>query len=1061
MKNLCRKTAVKLSVVVATAALVMPLAPVQAQDLAVEQDAVPAAVSGESNADAQPHPEGEAELSPSPLDTPWLQERADGRIAQVQGARTLNDASSLSADTTFKHVGASEAGTQKFELRSEIEVTGLEDPDQTISLDSLSFVRNQYDVPTQWVEDITVNGVSLSDDKAEVFEYPDLDSYAEAGIDYAVDIPSDVTGDLITVDTHGIDLPESFTVSMTVHLPEETPAGGRYKWELYTGSADAFTLNSTALAVDSGARLAPEYGAVPAGHARVVVQVGGDQIYGPSGRNAAYWEQNGNGATRVPGRLPSTYGFTAGEGAQLQLYAPRDGRFGNSEAHSEMTSTDPLVPIKEPWATCTTDSNGECVFNIPTTGRDVRPYYWIGMSKASPGYTAQPLVRIGGSGNSFTSTGQAMHYIYATPNLTPGSTFYSGVNVTRSRNTGYGADWQGIGNSAAFMYEVQGNGSNHRSSLGVIQQVRDNPAMPERCGLNVALVVDLSGSMGSQGLKTIKGVVNSVASRLQGTDTNLGLFNFAENSPAKRNGSNLSSPVSVSTQSGQAAIKKWVDGLAIPTEREGQATNWQEALYQVAQYNEQNPSNQYDVVYMITDGNPTVRKDDAFGNADAGEGFLTPDGAATEFRDVEGAIGAANMVKAQGTRIVAVGIPSNWRGVITSRDDQLAVSDENLKAISGGSGHQGGKDNLRAADFAQFEDSEVMQTAIINSLNSCAITVERRFYGGEDPNALPTPENTRGTNEETVSGQWSFHSEETPPSGRVTTEDKIPNAWNRRRDNYMSEFALEKQTTYPKVVIREDPSKIPEGWVRMDAEGGKRAQCFDPRGAPVEVNNLPAGGNPAQHPKNTTDDGLTNDFSLTNVPVSGVHCIVYYQAKPADQPFKFKLNKVDSMDNTISLDGAQFALTGLDKDNAGEKKPITVPGAVKGEFHWDKLATGRYELRETKPADHGYVMLSEPVYFRVATAKEGNKEVTKLYLLAGKDDRTGREVADPDKIETFPVTHFGQTKVGNEVQVTMKVANTKGGTLPKTGGHGVYAQMLFGLVLLLTGAFTARRRSAA
>lgn len=1060
MRNVCRKAGVKLSALAATAALVMPLAPVQAQDLAVEQDAVPAPVSGETNADAQPHPDDEAELSPSPLDTPWLQERADGRIAQVQGAHTLNDASTLSADTTFKHVGASEAGTRKFELRSEIEVTGLQDSDQTISLDSLSFVRNQYDVSTQWVEDITVNGVPLTDDKAEVFEYPDLDSYAEAGIDYEVDIPSDVTGDLITVDTHGIDLPQSFTVSMTVHLPEETPAGGRYKWELYTGTADAFTLNSAVLAVDSGARLAPEYGAVPAGHARVVVQVGGDQIYGPSGRGAAYWEQNGNGATRVSKRLPSTYGFTAGEGAQLQLYAPRDGRFGNSEAHSEMTSTDPLVPIKEPWATCITDSNGECVFNIPTTGGDARPYYWIGMSKASPGYTVQPLVRIGGSGNSFTSTGQAMHYVYATPNLTTGSTFYSGVNITR-KGGGYGADWQGTGNSAAFMYEVEGNGSNHRSSLGVIQQVRDNPVMPERCGLNVALVVDLSGSMGSQGLKTIKGVVNSVASGLQGTDTNLGLFNFAENSPAKRNGFNLSSPVSVNTRSGQAAIKEWVDKLAIPSESEGQATNWQEALYRVAQYNEQNPSNQYDVVYMITDGNPTVRKDDAFGNANAGGGFLTPDGAVTEFRDVEGAIGAANMVKAQGTRIVAVGIPSRWTGVITNRNDQLAVSDENLKAISGGSGHQTDERNLRAADFAQFERSDVMQQAIINSLNTCAITVERRFYEGEDPNALPTPENTRGTNEEAVSGQWSFHSEKTPPSREITTEEKVPSVWNKRRDNYVSEFSLKEQATYPEIVIREDPSKIPEGWVRMDAEGGKRAQCFDPRGNPVPVDNLPAGGNPAQHPKNTTDDGLTNDFSLTNVPVSGVHCIVYYQAKPADQPFKFKLNKVDSMDNTISLDGAQFALTGLDKDNAGEKEPIAVPGAGKGEFHWEKLTTGRYELRETKPADHGYVMLSEPVYFRVATAKEGNMEVTKLYLLAGKDDRTGREVTDPDKIETFPVTHFGQTKVGNEVQVTMKVANTKGGTLPKTGGHGVYAQMLFGLVLLLTGAFTARRRSAA
>lgn len=265
--------------------------------------------------------------------------------------------------------------------------------------------------------------------------------------------------------------------------------------------------------------------------------------------------------------------------------------------------------------------------------------------------------------------------------------------------------------------------------LGVIQQVRDNPAMPERCGLNVALVVDLSGSMGSQGLKTIKGVVNSVASRLQGTDTNLGLFNFAENSPAKRNGSNLSSPVSVSTQSGQAAIKKWVDGLAIPTEREGQATNWQEALYRVAQYNEQNPSNQYDVVYMITDGNPTVRKDDAFGNTNAGGGFLTPDGAATEFRDIEGAIGAANMVKAQGTRIVAVGIPSRWTGVITNRNDQLAVSDENLKSISGGRGYRGGERNLRAADFAQFERSDVMQQAReCQDVCVCEAPIEREFH---------------------------------------------------------------------------------------------------------------------------------------------------------------------------------------------------------------------------------------------------------------------------------------------------------------------------------------------
>lgn len=323
-----------------------------------------------------------------------------------------------------------------------------------------------------------------------------------------------------------------------------------------------------------------------------------------------------------------------------------------------------------------------------------------------------------------------------------------------------------------------------------------------------------------------------------------------------------------------------------------------------------------------------------------------------------------------------------------------------------------------------------MQQALINALNTCAITVERRFYEGEDNNVTPTPQNTRGTIAE--SANWEFNAELTPSSGRMEKQSQLPEQPNPYGDNKMAEFGLNGHTDYTRVDVREPAGKIPAGWQRMDAGGGKHAQCFDGNGTPVEVTNL--------------DAQSTNDFRLTNVPaIGGTHCIVYYSrpgTPPAPKKFGFELTKVDADNTQQQLTGAQFELRQLD-DAASPKviAPSKTEGAV---FGWSDLDYGRYQLTETKAADDGYTLIPQPVYFRVA--EEG------IYLLSGPADTQGTLVQGEDTL-TFPIVAFAKA----EDMVTMRLANTKAGQLPKTGGAGAHLPALAGMVIV-AAAFASRRR---
>ncbi|AYJ33267.1 VWA domain-containing protein [Corynebacterium xerosis] len=174
-----------------------------------------------------------------------------------------------------------------------------------------------------------------------------------------------------------------------------------------------------------------------------------------------------------------------------------------------------------------------------------------------------------------------------------------------------------------------------------------NPPMPEKCGLNIALVFDVSNSINSDGLDESKRSAKAVVDGLAGTPSTIGLFNFATYAPGAA-AATQAEPISVADAGGVSALKAKIDQLFIPGGNRG-GTNWEGGLSQI-------PAGAYDVVYFITDGVPTTNE------SRTGNDY----GSITHANDLNDAIAAANRLKASGTRIVpiAVKMPSGSTRVL-------------------------------------------------------------------------------------------------------------------------------------------------------------------------------------------------------------------------------------------------------------------------------------------------------------------------------------------------------------------------------------------------------------
>ncbi len=169
----------------------------------------------------------------------------------------------------------------------------------------------------------------------------------------------------------------------------------------------------------------------------------------------------------------------------------------------------PTTPVADAWATCVSDADGDCSFVVPSTqlggaNRDRR--FWVVQDGAPTDWYQNPELGTGSVGGTITP------YDFRTGTQLRAGTTY----------TSQGSFMLGTGNT------------NSAASGGIWQSSRVNPIFPAQCGIDVALVLDLSGSVAGN-LSQLKAAANQLVDSLTGTPSNVGLFTFSSLAPATGN----------------------------------------------------------------------------------------------------------------------------------------------------------------------------------------------------------------------------------------------------------------------------------------------------------------------------------------------------------------------------------------------------------------------------------------------------------------------------------------------------------------------------------------------
>lgn len=331
---------------------------------------------------------------------------------------------------------------------------------------------------------------------------------------------------------------------------------------------------------------------------------------------------------------------------------------------------------------------GACTFtNVPVGSRS-----WVGDlpddAGANASYFSNPRLRTGHN-EGLTGVGtDGANYRFQTPTIAAGQTY-------RSTNA-----------DPTFM--ANDTFSNTRASGGIWPHALDNPAVPGQCGLDVGIVVDLSGSISTSGganseFNQLKNAVTAFGNGLAGTTSTVTGYAFAT---TILTGGRYSLPAT-SVASGAGGVTSWASNLPAPTS--GAATNWDRGLYQTA-------GKGHDVVILLTDGNPTRY----------GTGENQGSDVLNRFREVEEAVFSANAVKNSGTRVLALGVGS---GV------ERPAAGLNLRAVSGPTKYTGS--NIMTADYFQQSSYTDAANALKSlALESCkgTLTVVKKVlpYGSND-----------------------------------------------------------------------------------------------------------------------------------------------------------------------------------------------------------------------------------------------------------------------------------------------------------------------------------------
>lgn len=224
--------------------------------------------------------------------------------------------------------------------------------------------------------------------------------------------------------------------------------------------------------------------------------------------------------------------------------------------------------------------------------------------------------------------------------------------------------------------------------------VEPNPALPQACGLDLALVIDSSGSIDPDELMLMKNAYKDfVDAFLPGTPTRMSVVEYDTNVVLPTLG--FTTDVT--------DIKNDIDAA-----HSGGWTNWEAGL--LASHNTYDPRPaKPDLMLFASDGNPNTTG--VTGDSDGG--------AAGETAALAAAVARANAVKADGIRILALGI-----------GDDLNVA--NLKAISGPSVNAGVTSDVITSSF---ESLAADLAALAGDLCGGKILVQKAFDTNGDGQA--------------------------------------------------------------------------------------------------------------------------------------------------------------------------------------------------------------------------------------------------------------------------------------------------------------------------------------
>ena len=215
-----------------------------------------------------------------------------------------------------------------------------------------------------------------------------------------------------------------------------------------------------------------------------------------------------------------------------------------------------------------------------------------------------------------------------------------------------------------------------------------NPALADRCDMDIAISLDLSNSVTDAQLAQARTELAGLATALEGYPVRLALHTFASSAPATNSAANAPLPLTALADGGADDFAAHVNGIQRPAQAQG-GTNWDRAFAAVTASAES-----YDALLFVTDGNPTQ-----YGSPAQGPGNST-NGAT-----IDAAVASANALKATGARVIPIGVNDNLSG------QGLADFREHISQVSG---PEEGSDYI----LAGFSS---LQASLIDLINeSCA-----------------------------------------------------------------------------------------------------------------------------------------------------------------------------------------------------------------------------------------------------------------------------------------------------------------------------------------------------